>query len=229
QERQIAEMLMREHHCVHVPDWLNAEIRPTGARGGYRFLLETPEFAVKLLRGVPNRPPIYVEMRAYGLHTHEGGELAAVENACRYIREVLLIDQVHGWTAGAITADTARCSRLDLYVDWQGGWHPDFAQGDERCFVKRVHADVVRHSVNGEVTGFDVGKGAVRARIYDKTVEMQKAKQQGYPALLAAQHGGRFDPALHMEAAAPSRPTPSTELRSAATNWRVARWGCERR
>ena len=76
-----------------------------------------------------------------------------------------------------MTADTARCSRLDLYIDWQGGWHPDFAEGgDERHFVKRVHADVDRHSVNGEVTGFDIGKGAVRARIYNKTVEMQKSQ-----------------------------------------------------
>ena len=76
-------MLMKERRCVHVPEWLNAEMHPTGARGGYRFLLETPDFAVKLLRGVPNRPPIYVEMRAYGLHTHEGGELAACRGGLR--------------------------------------------------------------------------------------------------------------------------------------------------
>jgi hypothetical protein len=199
QERQIAELLMKERRCVHVPDWLNAEIHPTGARGGYRFLVETPEFAVKLLRGVPNRPPIYVEMRAFGLHTHAGGELAAVEDACKYIREVLLADQDQAWALEAITADTARCSRLDLYVDWQGGWHPDFAAGgDERCFVKRVHADVDRHSVNAEVTGFDIGKSAVRARIYNKTVEMRKAKQDWYPALLAARNGARFDVALDL-------------------------------
>ncbi len=182
EERQTAEMLMKERRCVHVPEWLNAEMHPTGARGGYRFLLETPDFAVKLLRGVPNRPPIYVELRAFGLHTHAGGELATVEDACRYIREVLLADQDQQWAADAITADTARCSRLDLYVDWQGGWHPDFAAGgDERDFVKRGHADVVRHSVNGEGTGFDIGKGAGRARIYNKTTEMKKAKQEWYP------------------------------------------------
>jgi hypothetical protein len=95
--------------------------------------------------------------------------------------------------AQAITADTARCPRLDLYVDWQGGWHLDFAEGaDERNFVKRVHADVDRHSVNGQVTGFDIGKGIVRARIYNKTVEMQKAKQEWYPTLLTARSGQRF-------------------------------------
>jgi hypothetical protein len=198
-ERQSAEQLMKERRCVHVPDWLNAEIHPTGARGGYRFLLETPEFAIKLLRGVPNRPSIYVEMRAFGLHTHEGGELAAVEDACRYIREVLLADQDQTWAAHAISADTARCSRLDLYIDWQGGWHPDFAAGgDERCFVKRVHADVDRHSVNGQVTGFDIGKGAVRARIYNKSVEMGKSHQQWYPILLSERNGARFNEALDL-------------------------------
>ncbi len=192
-ERETAAMLMKERRCVHVPGWLNAEMHPTGARGGYRFLLETPDFAVKLQKGLKNRPPIYVEMRAFGLHTDEGGELAAVEEACKYIRETLLADQDQAWAEETITADTARCSRLDLYVDWQGGWHPGFAEGaDERHFVKRVHADVDRHSVNGMVTGFDIGKGAVRARIYNKTVEMKKAKQEWYPALLAERNGQRF-------------------------------------
>jgi hypothetical protein len=198
-ERETAQMLMRERRCVHVPEWLNAEIRPTGARGGYRFLLETPDFAVKLQKGLVNRPPIYVEMRAFGLHTHPGGELAAVEGACKFIRETLLADQDQAWAASAITADTARCSRLDLYVDWQGGWHPDFAEGaDERHFVKRVHAEVDRHSVNGRVTGFDIGKGAVRARIYNKSVEMQKAKQEWYPALLSERNGERFSTDLDL-------------------------------
>jgi hypothetical protein len=51
-------------------------------------------------------------------------------------------------------------------VDWQGGWHPDFAEGaDERHFVNRVHADVNRHSVTGQITGFDIGRGVVRAHI----------------------------------------------------------------
>ena len=91
-EREVAQQLMAERRAVHVPEWLGAEIHPTGAKGGYRFLLETPTFAIKLLRGVPNRPPIYVELRAFGLHTHEGGALGACEAACAYIRDVLLAD-----------------------------------------------------------------------------------------------------------------------------------------
>jgi hypothetical protein len=33
-----------------------------------------------------------------------------------------------------------------------------------------VHADVGRYSVNGKVNGYTVGKSAVMARIYNKTV-----------------------------------------------------------
>jgi hypothetical protein len=81
EEKEIAQMLMQTRKAQHVPDWLNAVVRPVGAKGGYRFLLKTPTFSIKLLRGVPNRPPIYVEMRAYGLHTYEGGAIGACEAA----------------------------------------------------------------------------------------------------------------------------------------------------
>jgi hypothetical protein len=198
QERQIAAFLMKERRCVHVPEWLGAQIHPTGARGGYRFLLETPTFAIKLLRGVPNRPPIYVELCAFGLHTHAGGELAACEVACAYLRDVLLADQDPQWALSAITLDTARCSRLDLYVDWQGGWRPDFETGDERQFVKRVHAEVARRSADGRVTGYEIGKGVVRARIYDKSAQMRKEHIEWYAALLAERNGERYDPACEL-------------------------------
>lgn len=196
EERLIAQLLMQERRAVHCPDWLNAQISPTGARGGYRFLLETPSFAVKLLRGIPNRPPIYVEMRAFGLHTYVGGERAACEAACAYIREVLLADQDPEWAEKAISLETARCSRLDLYLDWQGGWHPDFTAGDEQHFIKRVHAEVERYSCDGKVTGYAIGRGEVRARIYDKTTQMKKAHQEWYPTLLSERNAARYDPEL---------------------------------
>jgi hypothetical protein len=120
EEKQIAKFLKKTRKAEHVPDWLNAVVHPMGAKGGYRFLLETPTFSIKLLKGVPNRPPIYVEMRAYGLHTHAGGAIGACEAACSFIRDVLLEDEDPEWMAKAISLDTARCSRLDLFVDWQG-------------------------------------------------------------------------------------------------------------
>jgi hypothetical protein len=32
-ERTIAQQLMQEHKAVHCPEWLGAQISPTGARG----------------------------------------------------------------------------------------------------------------------------------------------------------------------------------------------------
>jgi hypothetical protein len=194
EEKEIAQMLMKTRRAEHVPDWLNVVVRPVGANGGYRFLLETPAFSIKLLKGVPNRPPIYVEMRAYGLHTHEGGAIGACEAACAFIRETLLVDEDPEWTAKVINLDVARCSRLDLFLDWQGGWHPTFAVNDENAFIKRVHAEVGRYSVNGKITGYEFGKSSVRGRLYNKTVQCKKKHVEWYPTLLQERNGLRFDP-----------------------------------
>jgi hypothetical protein len=51
---------------------------------------------------VPNFLPIYVEMRAYGLHTHEGGAIGACEAACAFIRETLLAEEDSEWTGKVI-------------------------------------------------------------------------------------------------------------------------------
>lgn len=193
EERLIAQLLMQERKAVHCPEWLDAQISPSGAKGGYRFLLDTPFFSIKLLRGVPHRPPIFVEMRAFGLHTYQGGEEAACEAACAYIRDVLLGDQDPEWAASVVTLDTARCSRLDPYIDWQSGWHPTFEGGDERCFVKRSHANVDRYSCDGAITGYSIGKGELRARIYNKTQQMQQARIEWYSELLTARNGDCYD------------------------------------
>src|SRR5262252_4323312 len=111
---------MQTRKAEHVPDWLNAVVHPLGAKAGYRFLLETPTFSMKLLKGVPNRPAIYVAMRAFGLYTHEGGAIGACEAACAFIRDILLADEEPEWAAKAINLEEARCSRLDLLRDLQG-------------------------------------------------------------------------------------------------------------
>lgn len=193
EEKEIAKLLMATRKAVHVPEWLNAVVRPAGAKGGYRFLLETPTFSIKLLKGVPNRPPIYVEMRAYGLHTHEGGAIGACEAACAFIRETLLADQDPAWVARIISLAVARCSRLDLFIDWQGGWRPTFEANDEQAFIKRVHAEVGRYSVNGQVNGYEIGRSSVRGRIYNKSVQAKKKHVEWYPTLLAERNGDRYD------------------------------------
>jgi hypothetical protein len=194
EEKEIAKILMKTRKAIHVPDWLNAVVHPVGAQGGYRFLLETPTFSIKLLKGVPNRPPIYVEMRAYGLHTHEGGAIGACEAACAFIRDTLFTPDDVKWVASAIALETARCSRLDLFTDWQGGWHPTYDEQEEQSFIKRVHAEVGRYSVNGKVNGYEIGRSSVRARIYNKTVQARKKHIEWYPLLLQERNGERYDP-----------------------------------
>ena len=198
EEKEIAQMLMKARKAEHVPDWLNAVVHPVGAKGGYRFLLETPTFSIKLLKGVPNRPPIYVEMRAFGLHTHECGAIGACEAACTFICETLLADEDPEWTAKVINLDVARCSRLDLFLDWQGGWHPTFEVNDEQAFIKRVHAEVGRYSVNGKINGYEIGRSSVRGRAYNKTVQCKKKHVEWYPTLLQERNGARFDPDLDL-------------------------------
>src|SRR5579859_3179045 len=59
---------------AHCPEWLDAQIFPTGARGGYKYLIDRNDwYSIKLLRGVANRPAVFVEMHAFGLHTHPDG------------------------------------------------------------------------------------------------------------------------------------------------------------
>src|SRR5258707_1320374 len=80
QEQQIAQLVHQERGAVHCPEWLGAIMRPTGAKGGYRFLIESDAWSIKLLRDIPNRPPIFVEMRAFHLKTHPGGVIGACQD-----------------------------------------------------------------------------------------------------------------------------------------------------
>jgi hypothetical protein len=64
---------------------------------------------------------------------------------------------------------------------------------DEQAFIKRVHAEVGRYSVNGKVNGYEIGKSSVRGRIYNKTVQCKKKHVEWYPTLLQERNGLRFD------------------------------------
>src|SRR5215469_2935722 len=67
-EQQTAKDIYDERQAEYAPPWLDGVMATTGARGGYRFRIERPDFTLKVLKGVANRPPLYVEMRAEGLH-----------------------------------------------------------------------------------------------------------------------------------------------------------------
>jgi hypothetical protein len=184
-EQQLAKQVQEERRAVHCPEWLNAILRPSGAKGGYRFLIESDAWSIKLLRDVPNRPPIFVELRAFALHTHPEGVLGLCQDVCTYLQDVLLEDQDPKMVSQAINVDVARCSRLDLHCDWQGGWHPTLAEGEHRLFLS-----------GNTCTGYVFGKGHVLARIYHKTRHAQQSHLNWYFALLAQQNGAAFTPTL---------------------------------
>jgi len=82
-------------------------------------------------------------------------------------------------------------SRLDLYIDTQG-WSPRI---DERHKFVRRASGVSSYEENDEFTGLTFGKrstGTVYARIYDKTIEINKKKDY----FVEQVWGEKYEPAL---------------------------------
>lgn len=82
-------------------------------------------------------------------------------------------------------------SRLDLFADFQG-WDP--TSDDGKRFVCRA-SDMTRHVVRKHFSGFTFGRrksGTITARIYDKTLELQKTNNGWVEDLWR----GRRDPLL---------------------------------
>ncbi|HEV8194244.1 MAG TPA: hypothetical protein VGP82_22570 [Ktedonobacterales bacterium] len=175
EEKALAQLLLQTRKAEHVPDWLNAVVHPMGAKGGYRFLLETPIFSIKLLKGVPNRPPIYVEMRAFGPHTHEGGAIGACKTVCAFIRETLLADEDPEWTATVINLMWPAAPGWTNSWTGRGAQYATFAVNDETAFIKRVHAE----------------SGATYSRV--RSMATKSASRRSWPHL-------RQDGAVHEEA-----------------------------
>jgi len=197
-EQQTAKDIYDERQAEYAPPWLDGVMATTGARGGYRFRIERPDCTIKVLKGVANRPPLYVEMRAMDLHLHERGALGACEDACAYIRNVLLPDWEPDKAQAAVNLDVAKCSRLDLHLDWQGGWLPQLTDAQARLFMCPRRCVWHPWMSGNNFTGYHFGKGKVQARIYNKTNEVkQKPKQQGwYLELLRQRNGDVFNPDL---------------------------------
>jgi hypothetical protein len=199
EEQQIAKELHRQRHTAHCPDWLDARMCPTGAKGGYRFLLEHgDQWAIKLLRGVPNRPTIFVEMRAFALHTHAGGVVGVIEETLAYIRDVLLNDMDQDEAMQRINLDTARCSRLDLHADWQGGETPTYEETWEKHFLFPGRASHARLGEGQHCTGYTFGKKNLMARIYDKTIQAKKGHLDWYFELIRQRNGDAYNPELNI-------------------------------
>jgi len=196
-EQHRARMAVREcASAAYCSDWLQARVLPSGAKG-YGVLLEAEGWTIKVQKGNRTRPPIYVEMRAFTLHTHPGGVEGASRAACAYVRDVLLADQPEEARSRA-DYGRERLSRLDLHLDWQGGWRPTLAEQERRQFVKPGHAKLNGHLEGDACTGYDVGKRRVMARVYDKTIQATGKHLDWYFALLRATAGAAYNPEQHV-------------------------------
>ncbi|MGO8948864.1 MAG: hypothetical protein ACLQUY_14675 [Ktedonobacterales bacterium] len=184
-------------NAVHCPDWLGAQVLPHGARGGYGLLLETENFSVKLLgSGIPNRPGLFIELRSHFLHTHPNGPAGACEEVLAWVREHLLADRDPAYVQAWASFKAARLSRVDLHIDWQGGWTPSALDGDASSihrFIKPARVKWQAFTDGTTFTGFVFGSGSVLARIYNKSHQATQKLDDAYFALLAERNPDTFD------------------------------------
>jgi hypothetical protein len=188
-EKRVAQRVAKDRRAAHCPDWLGARVCPRGAQGGYAFLIETEDFSVKVLgEHIQHRPAVYIEMRAYALHTHPRGPQAACEDALGWVRERLFADQSPTLVAGAISFAAAKLSRADIHIDWQGGYAPTLSGAAEelRCFIRPGKTKWAFHGQGLHPTGYTFGKGHVQARLYNKTRETMEKANEWYGELLQA-------------------------------------------
>jgi len=196
-EKTTAQVKATTERIVHCPEWLGARVCPQGARGGYAFLIETEDFSVKLLgERIRHRPGVYIELRSHALHTHPGGPQGACEAALSWVREKLFADQAETLARDAISFGTAKLSRADIHIDWQGGYTPTLSGASEelRCFIRPGKTKWAFYGQGHEPTGYSFGRGHIQARLYNKTRETAEKANDAYAVLLAARNSDAFDP-----------------------------------
>jgi hypothetical protein len=184
---------------VHCPGWLGARVLPNGARGGYGLLIETEDFSIKLLgKGIPNRPGIYLELRSYFLHTHSQGPAGACEEAICWVRNQLLYNLDDRMIHQLVSFESARLSRADIHIDWQGGYGLTLEHTfeDLRRFIRPGKTKWGFYGSGYHPTGYTFGKGGIQARLYNKSIEATEKANDAYFALLVARNKERYDPVL---------------------------------
>jgi hypothetical protein len=195
EEKRLAQELAKAG-AVHCPEWLGARVRPTGAKGGYAYLVETDDFTIKILGdGIPNRPGLYFELRSLFLHMHPQGAPGACEEALAWACRQLLADQDEAQVRERVSFAAAKLSRADLHCDWQGGYAPSLANVTEdlRCFIRPGKTKWGFYGQGHAPTGYTFGKGLIQARLYNKTREASEKENDTYFALLHARHGAAFN------------------------------------
>jgi hypothetical protein len=179
-----------EHSCsVHCPEWLSAQVKPKGDRGGgYPYLIETEDFIVKVAGEAQTMwPGLVIELRSYFLHAHSSGAKGAVEEALCWTRDLLLYD-AREMDRQATTFEQVSVSRVDLHIDWQGGFVPSYSVGEERRFIRPRRTLWHPFNEGNTCLGYRFGTGKpLMARLYNKTAERKKRHDESYGVLLQEQ------------------------------------------
>jgi hypothetical protein len=197
-EAKEAAKVAEQSGSVHCPEWLGAQVKPKGDRGGgYPYLIETEDFTVKVAGEAQTMwPGLYIELRSHFLHAHPGGAQGACEEALCWVRDMLLYDANES-DRQATTFASVTVSRVDLHIDWQGGFVPTYSAGEDRRFIRPRRA--LWHPFNEGDTcqGYRFGSGKpLMARLYNKTAERKKRHDESYGVLLqerAASSGVAYD------------------------------------
>ena len=171
---------------VHCPEWLSARVKPKGDRGGgYPYLIETEDFTVKVAGEAQTMwPGLVIELRSHFLHAHPSGSKGATEEALCWTREMLLYD-AREVDRQATTFEQVCVSRVDLHIDWQGGFVPSYSVGEERRFIRPRRTLWHPFNEGNTCLGYRFGSGKpLMARLYNKTAERKKRHDESYNVLL---------------------------------------------
>jgi hypothetical protein len=131
------------------------------SRGNYNKVLESEFMTVSFDNRlqVPYSPSVYVQMRSDFIHSR------GIRSAYEHAREAVNYFYVGG-------VEDEKVSRVDLFADFF--WTRGFNISHIKQFVTKA-----RHKsaeVDGKkFSGFVVGKGNLKARIYNKTLEAEKS------------------------------------------------------
>jgi hypothetical protein len=118
EERDTAQSVLRERNAVYCSDWLDAQVYPHGANGFSVLIDRGGEWAIKIQRGNPYRPGLFVELRSYTLHTHPHGPKGAVEDVITYLRDTLYVD-LPDHVLEQVRYGKEKLSRIDYHLDYQ--------------------------------------------------------------------------------------------------------------
>jgi hypothetical protein len=171
---------------AHCPEWLSAQVKPKGDRGGgYPFLIETEDFTIKVAGEAQTMwPGLVIELRSHFLHAHPSGARGAAEEALSWTREMLLYDARQS-DRHATTFEQVSVSRVDLHIDWQGGFIPSYSAGEERRFIRPRRTLWHPFNEGNTCLGYRFGSGKpLMARLYNKTAERKKRHDESYGTLL---------------------------------------------